>query len=79
MSPKILLEKNKERENRESEEKEGKRRKKSNGCTLSFYVSSAKDLFMGPGTRGGGGGGTPIHYLYGYVPSNVVVILKLLI
>ena len=25
------------------------------------------------------GGGTPIHYLYGYVPPNVVVILKLLI
>ena len=50
MSPKILLEKNKEREKRQSEEKERKRRKKSNGCTLSFYVSSAKDLFMGPGT-----------------------------
>ena len=27
----------------------------------------------------GGGGGTPIHYLYRYVPSNGVVILKLLI
>ena len=27
----------------------------------------------------GGGGGTPIHYLYGYVPPNGVVILKLLI
>ena len=26
-----------------------------------------------------GGGGTPIHYLYGYVPPNGVVILKLLI
>ena len=26
----------------------------------------------------GGGGGTPIHYLYGYVPPNGVVILKLL-
>ena len=25
----------------------------------------------------GGGGGTPIHYLYGYVPPNGVVILKL--
>ena len=25
------------------------------------------------------GGGTPIHYLYGYVPPNGVVILKLLI
>ena len=37
MSPKILLEKNKERENRVSEEKERKRRKKSNGCTVSFF------------------------------------------
>ena len=27
----------------------------------------------------GPGGGTPIHYLYGYVPPNGVVILKLLI
>ena len=27
----------------------------------------------------GGGGGTPIHYLYGYVLPNGVVILKLLI
>ena len=27
----------------------------------------------------GRGGGTPIHYLYGYVPPNRVVILKLLI
>ena len=27
----------------------------------------------------GGGGGTPIQYLYGYVPPNGVVILKLLI
>ena len=26
----------------------------------------------------GGGRGTPIHYLYGYVPPNGVVILKLL-
>ena len=32
-----------------------------------------------PQTPGGGGGGTPIHYLYGYVPPNRVVILKLLI
>ena len=30
-------------------------------------------------TPRGGGGGTPIHYLYGYVPPNGVVILKLLI
>ena len=27
----------------------------------------------------GGGGGTPIYYLYGYVPPNGVVILKFLI
>ena len=30
-------------------------------------------------SKPGGGGGTPIHYLYGYVPPNAVVILKLLI
>ena len=30
-------------------------------------------------TVGDPGGGTPIHYLYGYVPPNGVVILKLLI
>ena len=34
IGPKILLEKNKERENGKSEEKT----KKSNGCALSFYV-----------------------------------------
>ena len=28
---------------------------------------------------GGGGGVTPMHYLYGYVPPNGGVILKLLI
>ena len=27
----------------------------------------------------GGGGVTPIHYLYGHVPANGVVILKLLV
>ena len=27
----------------------------------------------------GGGGGTPIHYLYGYVPPNGIVILKLMV
>ena len=33
-----------------------------------------------PVGRGGGEGrGTPIHFLYGYVPPNGVVILKLLI
>ena len=32
---------------------------------------------MGSEPMGVGGGGTPIHYLYGYVPPNV--ILKLLI
>ena len=31
------------------------------------------------GMPGGGGGGTPINYLYGYVPPKGVVILKLLI
>ena len=53
MSPKILLEKNKERKNRKSEEKKTSRRKKNNGCPLSFYVdffgdsSWKKKLFEG--------------------------------
>ena len=40
ISPKILLEKNvnEERENKNGEEKESRRRKKSNGRTPSFYV-----------------------------------------
>ena len=37
-SPKILLEKIEKRKNRKSEEKERTRRKKTNDCTLSFYV-----------------------------------------
>ena len=34
-------------------------------------------IYIQAGTPGGGG--TPIHYLYGYVPPNGVVILKFLI
>ena len=45
MSPKVLLEKNKERKNRKSEEKEMRRRKMNNGCTLSFYVDFFGDSF----------------------------------
>ena len=45
ISPKILLEKNEERENKKSEEKERTRRKKSNGCTPSFYVDFFGDSF----------------------------------
>ena len=41
--------------------------------TVHFITPKAA---MGPGGRGGG---TPIHYLYGYVLLNGVVILKLLI
>ena len=46
MSPKILLEKDKETENRKSEEKETRKRKKNNGCTLSFYVDFFGDSFL---------------------------------
>ena len=46
MSPKILLEKNKEWRNIKSEEKEKRRRKKKNGCTLSFYVDFFGDSFL---------------------------------
>ena len=47
MSPKILLEKNEERENRKSEEKEKRRRKKRNGCTPSFCVDFFGDCLGG--------------------------------
>ena len=46
MSPKVLLEKNKDRKNRKSEEKETRRRKKNDGCTLSFYVDFFGDSFL---------------------------------
>ena len=36
-------------------------------------------IFWGNMPPDPGGEGTPIHYLYGYVPPNRVVILKLLI
>ena len=42
MSPKIPLEKNKERKNRKSKEKE---KKKSNGCTISSYADFFGDSF----------------------------------
>ena len=42
-------------------------------------VPGAAALFDVFATAEPGGGGTPIHYLYGYVPSKGVVILKLLI
>ena len=43
-------------------------------CTLKFFYSNLRTR-----SPGGGGGGTPIHYLYGYVPPKGVVILKLLV
>ena len=44
---------------------------------LSFCFHRMKNSARPPNVPGGGG--TPIHYLYGYVPPNGVVILKLLI
>ena len=42
--------------------------------------TTAQESDKGQVKRGpGGGGGTPIHYQYGYVPPKGVVILKLLI
>ena len=46
------------------------------------YSAKERSIILQRLQRGGGGGGgegTPIHYLYGYVPSNGIVILKLLI
>ena len=44
----------------------------------TFFVITLP-LFYVLGSKPPGGGGTPIHYLYGYVLLNGVVILKLLI
>ena len=48
---------------------------------VDFYVFCGKSERESESFRAGapGGGGTPIHYLYEYVPPNGVVILKLLI
>ena len=46
---------------------------------LQFITSEKESKKKSRGVCGGGGGATPIHYLYGYVPPNVVMILKLLI
>ena len=43
----------------------------------SCLNSGLNSTYSRPG--GGGDRGTPIHYLYGYVPPKGVVILKLLI
>ena len=40
----------------------------------TFWKENSEDRVKFPG-----GGGTPIHYIYGYVLPNGVVILKLLI
>ena len=50
-------------------------------CQLSriIWESPEYGIDLPLSRTGPGGGGTPIHYLYGYVPPNGVVILKLLI
>ena len=57
--------------------KEGKRKQGNNykkeKLTESLYLT------VKIARRSNARGGTPIHYLYGYVPPNRVVILKLLI
>ena len=45
----------------------------------AYHVSTVEPPLSGSHPWGPGGGGTPVHYLYGYVPPNGVVILKLLI
>ena len=44
-----------------------------------FYPFLPWTLYLTDNTRARGGGGTPIHYLYGYVPPNGVGSLKLLV
>ena len=55
-----------------------------NGISSKEEKRANKDTVImvsldGMGWQPGGGGGTPIHYLCGYVPPSGVVILKLLI
>ena len=52
-----------------------------NICICSVILKQLEPLqnYKGFSPGEGGGGGTPIHYLYGDVPPNGVVILKLLI
>ena len=45
-------------------------------CRAKYYDAKVKAL---KACKPPGGGGTPIHYLYGYMPPKGVVILKLLI
>ena len=47
-----------------------------------MYAANSSILYTAKKKLAGywpGGGGTPIHYLYGYVPPTGVVILKFLI
>ena len=48
---------------------------------MTWYLGNERELILSSELKRspGGGGCTPIHYLYGYVPPNGVVILKLLI
>ena len=46
---------------------------------MDFMKSCLNSGLNSTYSRPGGGGGTPIHYLYGYVAPKGVVILKLLI
>ena len=50
------------------------RRKKVEPLGCPYLLLRVSKLEVFPGGRGGGG--TPIHYLYGYVPPNGAVILK---
>ena len=62
--------------------KEGDHKKASNNRPLSLppVLSKIYDkAVLAQFISYPGGGGTPIHYLYRYVPPNGVVVLKLLI
>ena len=51
----------------------------SNASSREDYIPQILAVLFEILPPGGGAGGTPIHYLYGCVPPNGVVILKLLI
>ena len=51
---------------------------RSHNAVLFFFLQGTLGHVLECGSPGGGGG-TPLNYLYGYVPPKGVVILKLLI
>ena len=59
--------------------KQGERVRREESLTRTFNEAMMRPVCLVSKMIMTRGGGTPIHYLYRYVPPNGVVILKLLI